>query len=46
MSLPTYIQGLTIDRLNAEGGTDGALWLLHGDSHRLFLQDDSSKDYA
>jgi len=35
-----------IDRQNVEGGTNSALWLLHGDSHRLFLQDGSSKDYA
>ena len=25
-----------IDRLNAEGGTDSALWLLRGDSHGYF----------
>ena len=31
---------------NAQGGTDPALWLLRGDSDRLFLQAGSSKDYA
>ena len=43
VSIP--IQGLTFDRLNAEGGTNSALWSFHGDSH-LFLCDGSSKDYA
>ena len=28
---------LCIDSLNVEGGKDSALWLLRGDSHRLFL---------
>jgi len=37
---------LCIDSQNAEGGTDSAIWLLRADSHRLFLQDGSSKDYA
>ena len=47
VSIP--IQELTvvyIDRQEAEGGTDSALWLLRGDSHRLFIQDGSSKHYA
>ena len=26
-----------VDRLNTEGGRDSALWLMHGDSHLLFL---------
>ena len=44
VSIP--IQGLTVDRLNAEGGTNSALWPLRGNSHQLFLYDGSSKDYA
>ena len=44
VSIP--IQELTVVYRQAEGGTDSALWLLRGDSHRLFLQDSSSKDYA
>ena len=44
VSIP--IQDLTVVYRQAEGGTDSALWLLRGDSHRLFLQDGSSKDYA
>ena len=40
------IQGVTVDRQNAEGITDSALWQLHGDSHQLFLYDGSSKGYA
>ena len=44
MSIP--IQDLTVVYRQAEGGTDSALWLLRGDSHQLFLQDGSSKDYA
>ena len=49
MSISTYTRAeteLCVDRLSIEGSTDSALWLLHGDSHRLFLWDDSSKDYA
>ena len=44
VSIP--IQDLTVVYRQAEGGTDSALWLLRGDSHRLCLQDGSSKDYA
>ena len=42
------IQMLTVvyGQAEWEGGTDSALWLLPGDSHRLFLPDGSSKDYA
>ena len=46
VSIPIQELTVGIDRQNAEGGTDSALWLLCGDSHQLFLQDDSSKDYA
>ena len=46
VSIPIQELTVVIDRQNAEGDTDSALWLLRGDSHRLFLQDGTSKDYA
>ena len=40
------IQELTLGYRQAEGGTDSAVCLMRGDSHQLYLQDGSSKDYA
>ena len=36
VSIP--IQDLTVVYRQAEGGTDSALWLLRGDSHRLIYK--------